>query len=52
VRDIVQQFPGNRRLEFRFFDGEGNRLRMLAGSEFRVIWNAETEKRFAPWMKS
>jgi DNA polymerase-3 subunit alpha len=52
VRDIVQQFPGNRRLEFRFFDGEGNRLRMLAGSEFRVTWNAETEKKFAPWMKS
>ena len=52
VRDIIEQFPGNRRLEFRFFDGEGNRLRMLAGSEFRVIWNAETEKKFAPWMKS
>jgi DNA polymerase-3 subunit alpha len=52
VRDIVQQFPGNRRLEFRFFDGEGTRVRMLAGSEFRVIWNAETEKKFAPWMKS
>ena len=31
MRDIVQQFPGNRRLEFRFFDGDGNRLRMLAG---------------------
>jgi DNA polymerase-3 subunit alpha len=52
VRDIVQQFPGNRRLEFRFFDGEGNRLRMLAGIEFRVALNAETEKKFAPWMKS
>ena len=52
VRDIVQQFPGTRRLDFRFFDDDGNRLRMLAGTEIRVIWNAETEKKFAPWMRA
>ncbi len=51
VREVVQRFPGSRRLEIRFFDDEGNRLRMMAGDEFRVGWNAEMEKELAPWLK-
>jgi DNA polymerase-3 subunit alpha len=51
VREVVQRFPGSRRLEFRFFDAEGRRLRMLAGSEFRVAWNDAVEKELSPWLK-
>jgi DNA polymerase-3 subunit alpha len=52
VRDVVQRFPGSRRLEFRFIDAEGRRLRMLAGSEFRVAWNDSVAKALARWVKS
>ena len=49
VRDAVQRFPGSRRLELRFVDAEGRRLRLLAGSDFRVAWNdnAAWERAFA-----
>ena len=52
VRDVVQRFPGSRRLEFRFFDAEGRRLRMLAGSEFKVAWNEAVAKELSPWLNS
>jgi len=52
VRDVVQRFPGSRRLEFRFIDAEGRRLRMLAGNEFRVAWNDAVAKALARWVKS
>ena len=52
VRDAVQRFPGSRRLEFRFTDAEGRRLRMRAGSEFKVAWNDAVQKELSPWLKS
>jgi DNA polymerase-3 subunit alpha len=51
VRDVVLRFPGSRRLEFRFIDAEGHRLRMLAGSEFKVAWNDAVQKELSPWLK-
>jgi DNA polymerase III subunit alpha len=51
VRDVVGRFPGPRRLEFQFQSPDGQRLRMQAGSEFRVAWNAEIAKELAPWVK-
>jgi hypothetical protein len=51
VREVVQRFPGSRRLEFRFTDPEGRRLRMLVGSEFRVAWSDAIAKELSPWLK-
>lgn len=51
VREIVQRFPGSRRLEFRFTDAEGRPVRMLAGNEFRVAWNDVVARQLSPWLK-
>ena len=50
VLAVVQRFPGSRRLEFRFVDTEGHRLRMLAGTEFKVAWNDAVAKELSPWL--
>jgi DNA polymerase-3 subunit alpha len=52
VLQVVQRFPGARRLEFRFIDAEGRRLRMLAGSEFKIAWNDTVAKELSPWLKN
>jgi DNA polymerase-3 subunit alpha len=50
VLAVVQRFPGSRRLEFRFVDPEGHRLRMLAGTEFKVAWNDAVAQELSPWL--
>lgn len=52
VRDVVLRFPGSRRLELRFNDAQGRRVRLLAGSEFKVAWNDAVQKELSPWLKS
>lgn len=51
VRSVVERFPGSRRLEFQFQSPDGLQLRMQAGSEFRVSWNAEIARELSPWLK-
>ncbi|MEA3209226.1 MAG: polymerase subunit alpha [Chthoniobacter sp.] len=50
VLEIVQQFPGGRRLELCFTDARGNRLRLRAAREFGVSLTAEAEQRLGPWL--
>ena len=50
VRAIVAQFPGPRRLELRFLDARGNRLRLRAGHDLGITLTAESEQRLAPWL--
>jgi DNA polymerase-3 subunit alpha len=52
VRDVVLRFPGSRRVELRFNDAQGRRVRLLAGSEFKVAWNDAVQKELSPWLKS
>jgi DNA polymerase-3 subunit alpha len=52
VRAVVERFPGLRRLEFQFHSLDGAKVRMQAGSEFRVSWNAEIARELSPWLKS
>ncbi|EDY21255.1 DNA polymerase III, alpha subunit [Chthoniobacter flavus Ellin428] len=52
VLGVVQRFPGPRRLELRFTDGDGRTLvRMAAGNEFKVAWNDAVSKELSPWLK-
>jgi len=51
VRDVVLRFPGPRRVELRFNDAQGRRVRMLAGSEFKVAWNDAVQRELSPWLK-
>ncbi|HSI14649.1 MAG TPA: DNA polymerase III subunit alpha, partial [Chthoniobacter sp.] len=52
VRDVVLRFPGPRRVELRFNDSQGRRVRLLAGTEFKVAWNDAVQKELSPWLKS
>jgi DNA polymerase-3 subunit alpha len=51
VREVVQRHPGSRRLEFRFVDAQGHRLRMLAGREYAIAWNDTVAKALSKWVK-
>ncbi len=50
VRAAVERFPGSRRREFEFVGPDGSRVRLRAGSEFRVAWSAELAKELSPWL--
>ncbi len=52
VREVVQRFPGSRRLELRFVNAEGQRVRLLAGSEFKIALSDTAAKELSPWLKS
>jgi hypothetical protein len=52
VLQVVQKFPGPRRLEIRFIDPEGRKLRMLAGTDFKVAWNDAVQKELSAWLKN
>jgi DNA polymerase-3 subunit alpha len=52
VRAVVERFPGSRRLEILFNGPGGLQLRMQAGNDFCVAWNAEIARELAPWLKS
>ncbi len=50
VRDAVARFPGTRPLRMEFLDGNGGRLRLTPGPQFRVNFTEELRERLAPWL--
>ncbi len=51
LKSTIEQFPGSRRLELRFVNGSGLKLRMQLGSQFGVDPSPELRSRLSPWLK-
>ncbi len=50
LKKTIEQFPGTRRMELRFVNGNGAKLRMHLGPEFGVDFSPECRERLAPWL--
>ena len=50
VHEAVTRCPGMRPLRIEFVDGDGRRLRLAPGPQFRVNFTEELRERLAPWL--
>ncbi len=51
IRDLVWKTPGPRRIVLEITGGEGEKVRLLLGADFRIATGPEAEEKFARWKR-